>query len=236
MRSARLGPAGGGEHEQPDPGCAGQRPDSTDTQGRGSSRRPSARAPHLALQEVRADWQLRCPKKAVVKDAAPRVGVDTAGRRARALTGPRSSPGPAAPLAAEERGSGPSPRAPAPAVPHDPALAALRSSGSSPGSPCTATRNWGWAHPASSKQPGGATRLSWSMRSSPRRPATTLRNFPFTLCARRWWCDPSPCTLVPVRQSLGDSGLWYFRPCAVAGRCFSNRELEGPRDSFPASL
>lgn len=198
MGSARLGLAGGGELELPDPGYAVQHPSHTDAQGRGGGRRPSARAPHLALQEVRADWQLRCPKKAVVKDAAPRVGVDAAGAPVPALV--RAPHLPPAPLWLRKSGAQAPARVPAPAVREESAaLAALRSPGSSPGSPCIATRNWGWAHPASSKQPGGATRLSWSMRSSPRRPATTLRNFPSTLCARLWWCDPSLCILVPVR-------------------------------------
>lgn len=55
MGSARLGLAGGGELELRDSGCAVQHPGRTDAQGRGGGRRPSARAPHLALQEVRAD-------------------------------------------------------------------------------------------------------------------------------------------------------------------------------------
>ncbi|XP_054947402.1 homeobox protein BarH-like 2 isoform X2 [Physeter macrocephalus] len=50
------------------------------------------------------------------------------------------------------------------------------------------------------------------MRSSPRRPATTLRNFPSTPCARRWSCDPSPCIPVP----------FWLRWVFVAARAFSS--------------
>lgn len=102
------------------------------------------------------------------------------------------------------------------------------------GRPCTARRS-----PGSPRQAGGATRLSWSTKFSPRRRAITSRNFPSIPSVRPSWSGPSRCTPARVRRagkgwggdrcrSLGPNGAPRGRPRRESGSRWGGMRRDPP--------